>query len=120
MNMIKSILLVPMLVVSYNASADEVVKRVADNSAGQVIGGWSSVLIGGVLGGPIGAIAGGLAGAWAGGNLQELAGKSGNSYVIAQEDEATVLIRSPNHTFKVGDKVKIVGIRAIPVDNNES
>lgn len=108
-----------MFVVSGNSNADEVIKSVHDTSAGHVIGGWSSVLIEGILGGPIGAIAGDLAGAWAGGNMQELAGKSGNSYVIKQEDNTEQLIRSPNHTFKTGDKVKVVGIRVIPIENKE-
>jgi outer membrane lipoprotein SlyB len=119
MNKIKSLLLIPMLLLSHQSNADEVVQRVPDNSVGQVIGGWSSVLIGGVLGGPIGAIAGGLAGAWAGGGVQELSGASGNSYVVKQENNTEVLIRSPNYTFEVGDKVKIVGLRVIPIETNE-
>ena len=118
MNKIKSMLLISMLLVSSNSNADEVVQKVPDNSAGQVIGGWSSVLIGGVLGGPVGAIAGGLVGAWAGGGVQELSGTSGNSYVIKQEDDTELLIRSPNYTFNVGDKVRIVGLRAIPIKSN--
>ena len=113
MNKIKSMLLVSILLVSSSSNADEVVKRV-----GQVIGGWSSVLIGGALGGPVGAIAGGLVGAWAGGNVQELSGKSGNSYVIKQENDTEVLIRSPNYSFEMGDKVKILGIRAVPIKSN--
>jgi outer membrane lipoprotein SlyB len=119
MNKIKSMLVVSMLLVSGSSNADEVVERVADNSVGQVIGGWSSVLIGGALGGPVGAIAGGFVGAWAGGNAQELSGKSGNSYVIKKKDDTEVLIRSPNYSFKMGDKVKIVGIRAIPIKSNK-
>jgi outer membrane lipoprotein SlyB len=119
MNTIKSMVLIPMLLVSSYSNADEVVQRVPDNSVGQVIGGWSSVLIGGVLGGPIGAIAGGLVGAWAGGGVQELSGTSGNSYLVKQENDEEVLIRSPNYTFQVGDKVKIVGLRAIPIETNE-
>ena len=50
--------------------------------------------------------------------MQELSGKSGNSYVIKQEDDTEVVIRSPNYIFKMGDKVKIVGIRALPIKSN--
>jgi hypothetical protein len=51
--------------------------------------------------------------------VQELSGKSGNSYVIKKKDDTEVLIRSPNYSFKMGDKVKIVGIRAIPIKSNK-
>mgnify|MGYP007055197815 FL=1 len=103
------------LAVSSFVMADKVVGQSTDKTAGKTLGGFSTFLIGGAAGGPVGAIVAGLAGAWAGGEIQEANNASGNTYQIRKTDGELVDLRSPNHTFAIGDEVIIQGIRPLPL-----
>ncbi len=116
---IKAISFAVLVSTSLVSNANEVVKHIPDNSIGKVTGGWASFLAGGAVAGPIGAIVGGVAGAWIGANVQEKTGISGNAYLIRLDDGSEQIFRSPNFVFKLGDKVKIEGIRAVPVTNKQ-
>lgn len=97
------------------AAADTVVATKPDTALGKGIGGMSGFLVGGAVAGPIGAIGVGLAGLWLGGETQEATGLHGDAYVVQREDGSTQTVRSPKVKVAVGDQVRIVGRRPIPV-----
>lgn len=97
------------------AAADTVVATKPDTALGKGIGGMSGFLIGGAVAGPIGAIGVGLAGLWLGGETQEATGLHGDAYVVQREDGSTQTVRSPNVKVAVGDQVRVVGRRPVPV-----
>jgi outer membrane lipoprotein SlyB len=100
--------------------AAEIVAQRSDNLSGQMLGGWVAVLVGGAAGGPLGAIAGGALGAWLGGEAQQLAGASGDAYLVKMDDGEVRRLRSPNQQFEVGETVSVKGIRPVPVANEET
>lgn len=99
----------------YAAAADTVVATTPDTALGKGIGGMSGFLIGGAVAGPIGAIGVGLAGLWLGGETQEATGLHDDAYVVQREDGSMQTVRSPNVKVAVGDQVRVVGRRPVPV-----
>lgn len=97
------------------ASPGEVIGRSPDNTGGRLLGGWSAFLIGGAAAGPFGALAGAMLGGWAGDKTQAATQQSGNRYLVKTVDGNVSQFRSPNHTFDIGEKVEIDGIRIRPL-----
>ena len=97
------------------ALADTVVATAPDTALGKGIGGMSGILIGGAIAGPVGAIGAALAGLWAGGEMQRASGIHGEAYVVERDDGSRRTVRSPKREMAVGEQVRIIGRRPIPV-----
>jgi len=113
-------LLVAMVLQAGTVNADTVIKEVPDTLPGKGFGGISGFMTGAAAGGPIGAIIGIGLGWLGGGAIQEAAGSAGKGYHVRREDGSETVIRSPNHEFSPGDRVKIVGNRLVADRGGES
>nr|WP_298145570.1 hypothetical protein [uncultured Pseudomonas sp.] len=102
---IQSLFVLVALVLSHQASADEVIREVPDTTAGKGVGVLSGVMAGGAAGGPVGALVGGAAGFFLGSAAQHAAGLSERGYEVAAENGEVYRVRSPKSSFAAGDEV---------------
>lgn len=112
----------PLLATNNLAVADEIIAVADDHTAGKAAGTITGVMIGAAAGGPVGALAGAGLGWLAGWGIQSSTGLSETAYAVRGEDGETVLVRSPNQQFAIGDQVNQSGrrLRALDITQRKS